>query len=83
MAIIRTDSDDVFDHADHRIDVIQIEAHRYSVEVIVDNDGHHLYWGTNDEIKGAWDIRSYGDHGQVWCRTCDVMLDATAEFAEG
>ena len=82
MAIIRTDSDDVFDHADHTIDVIQIEAHFYAVEVIVDNDGHHLYWGTNDELKDRMDIRSYGDHNQVWCRTCDVMLDAHAEFAE-
>ncbi len=81
MAILRPDSDDVFDHADHEIDVTQIEAHRYRIEVVIDNEGHHLYFGEADDIKGAWDIRSYGDHNQVWCRTCDVMLDATATFA--
>lgn len=81
MAII-SDSTDVFDHADHTIDVTQVEAHRYTVEVKIDNDGHHLYYGTADELKEDWDIRALGDHGEVWCRTCDVLLDATAEFAE-
>lgn len=80
MATIRRDSDDVFDHADHTIDVTQVEAHRYSIEVVVDNEGHHLYYGDGDLLKDM-DIRALADHGEVWCRTCDVQLDATATYA--
>ncbi len=81
MAII-SESTDVDAHYDHTIEVTQVEAHHYAVEVYSRDDGYHLtYTDTLDRVEHDWTVRSIADHGEVWCRTCDVLLDASADFA--